>query len=82
MNDLELGSTRYVDRKILTAPYNRTLTGRVTDTSTTGYTVLVDNIPYTNLLVLNAVALSINDIVHIIVPNNQDGNMFILGKLG
>lgn len=82
MNDLELGSTRYVDRKILTAPHVRMLTGRVTATSTTGYTVLVNNISYTNLLVLNAVALSINDIVQIIVPNNQDSNMFILGKLG
>lgn len=82
MNDLERGNIRYTTKQLKSAPFDRTIDGRVIEHTATGYSVLVNDITYTNLLVLNAVSLSTNDIVKIVVPNNQDSNMFILGKLG
>ena len=82
MDNVERGTIRYNNKQMIDAPYNRMLTGRVTASTIDGYSVIVNDVTFTKLLVLNGVILSVNDIVQIIVPNNQSSNMFILGKLG
>ena len=82
MNSIKKGTERYTEKMIADAPFNKTLMGRITATTTDGYTVEINGLLYTKLLVLNGVSLSINDTVQILAPNGQMNNIYILGKLG
>lgn len=81
MNFLEKGTARYTNELVGNAPYTRFKTGLVTAIGVDGTTVLIDGEEYTNLMKLNGVTLVVNDSVEVVIPNNQDSNMFILGKL-
>lgn len=78
---LEKGIIRYNNKQMEDAPYSKFKTGRVISKQNDGYVVEINKTQYDKLMVLNGVALSENDIVQLVVPNNQMNNMFILGKL-
>jgi len=80
-NPMVQGTTRYTDRLNEDAPYTRFVTGIVEEIKIDGYTVKINGTSYTKLMVLNGVSLSVNNTVQVVIPNNQDSNMFILGKL-
>lgn len=81
MNFLEKGTTRYTNELMGNAPYTRFKTGRVTAIGVNGTTVMIDGTTYADLLRMTGTTLAVNDMVEIVIPNNQDSNMFILGKL-
>lgn len=82
MDNLTKGTIRYNNKQIDDAPYTSQRNGIVKASGLDGYTVEVDGVLYTNMLVLNGVSLSTNDTVIVIKPNNQFSNAYILGKLG
>jgi len=82
MDDLTKGTMRYGSKQIDDAPYTRETRGRVISSGLDGYTIDINGKQFTNVMVLNGIALSTNDIVIVIIPNNQTSNMYILGKLG
>jgi len=81
MNYMEKGTERSIDMQIANAPYTTVKTGRVISKEQDGYVVDVNGVQYGKLSVLNGVALTANNIVQLVVPNNNMSNMFILGKL-
>lgn len=81
MNFLEKGTTRYTNELMGNAPYTRFKTGRVTSIGVNGTTVMINGTTYADLLRMTGTTLAVNDMVEIVIPNNQDSNMFILGKL-
>ena len=81
MNFLEKGTIRSVNELRENAPYTRFKTGRVTSIGVNGTTVMIDGTIYTDLLRMTGTTLDVDDMVEIVIPNNQDSNMFILGKL-
>lgn len=81
MNYMEKGTERSIDMQIENAPYTVFKTGRVISKQQSGYVVDINGVQYGKLSVLNGVALTTNNIVQLVVPNNNMNNMFILGKL-
>jgi len=82
MNNDDSKSTRqYVGLSIEKAPFDQCYTAIIMATSTTGYTIKLNNKLYYNIGTLSSSSHVINDTVKVMIPNNQYNNMFILGKL-
>lgn len=77
-SELEKGIIRYVDSSILTAPYTQIFTSVIKSATSTGYTITIGGVEYTN--VPSTGSVSVNETVRVVVPNNQYSNMFIIAK--
>lgn len=69
-----------VRREISTAPYNQTKNGQVTKVTPHGYTVLIENKEYPNMLAINCANLVEGDVVVCAIPNGQMSQSYIVGK--
>ena len=69
-----------VRREISSAPYNQTKNGQVTKVTPHGYTVLIENKEYPNMLAINCANLVEGDVVVCAIPNGQMSQSYIVGK--
>ncbi len=77
MNELTKGVTRYDDKKIDYASYDKSVTARVLGVEVDGYTILLNDVEYTNVPTLGGTC-TVNEIVHVTIPQNNYSNMYIL----
>ena len=77
------GVSYLIDDRLKKAPNDRTFQGKITNIDGTNlYSVSVNGRIYTNVKSLADTALSVNDIVYVVFPQNNPNNMFILNTGG
>jgi hypothetical protein len=77
MNGLTKGITRFNDKQMSDAPYDKTVTARVLSVEIEGYNILLNDVEYTNVPTLGGTC-SINETVQVTIPQNNYSNMFII----
>lgn len=80
-NPLVTGINRSIEENKNSFDITKTALITAVSTATTGYSIKLDGITYTNIKVLNAISLVVNNTVAICIPQGNYNNMFILGKL-